>query len=341
MLWLATCYWWNSILASCVSCRNRRRGVEFVALSREATTLNLTVTRYAGRAPVWPPSATFSQDGGIIGRRSNCDWVLADPDGHISKQHCLIEFVSGRFCITDTSTNGVYLNSRSAPIGFGSSAELSDGDQIFIGDYDIAVSLSVAEAPPPPRGRRALPDPVALIEALLRGADLPAEILQQTDAETLMHEAGARLRQLATGFRSLIAEREVTPADSPFRQDDDDEQALLALLVRGQAGGRSPGSALRRCVAALQAQDKAELEAAQAAMVEMLAPLLPETLKARIETRTLLAAATKAKYWDLLETEYQKLRQSEPPTGLAKALAALAEAYEGQERRADAAAEGG
>ena len=305
----------------------------FGALSCETMTLNLTVTRYAGKAPFWPPAATFAHRGGIIGRRSSCDWVLADPDGHISKQHCRIDFVGGRYRITDTSTNGVFVNDRNVPIGFGASAELQDGDLLFIGDYDIAVSVSMAELVPSPRSR--LPDPVLLIEAVLRGGDLPAEILDQTDAETLMHAAGARLRQLVTGMRELITHRDVAAGDDPFRRGDDDEQALLALLVRTQGEGSSPGRAIRRCFAALQAQEKAQEEAARAAAFETLAPFLPETLKARIETRTLLAAATKAKYWDLVETEFGKLRASEPPTGLAKALVALGEAYDEQDRQAE------
>jgi len=297
-------------------------------------TLNLTVTRYAGKAPVWPPAATFVHRGGIIGRRSSCDWVLADPDGHISKQHCQIDFVGGRYRITDTSTNGVFLNDRNTPIGFGASAELQDGDLLFIGDYDIAVSVSIVEPATPPRSRRSLPDPVLLIEAMLRGADLPAEILEQTEAETLMHAAGARLRQLVTGMRELIAQRDIAAGDDPFRRGDDDEQALLALLVRAQAEGGSPGRAIRRCFSALQAQETAQSDAAHAVALDTLAPFLPETLKGRIETRTLLAAVTKAKYWDLVETEFKKLRDSEPPTGLAKALAALGEAYDEQDRQA-------
>jgi predicted component of type VI protein secretion system len=180
-----------------------------------------------------------------------------------------------------------------------------------------------------------LPEPVLLIEALLRGGDLPAEILEQTDAETLMHAAGARLRQLVTGMRELIVQRDIAAGDDPFRRGDDDEQALLALLVRAQAEGSSPGRAIRRCFAAMQAQEKAQEAAARAVAVETLAPFLPETLRARIETRTLLAAVTKAKYWDLFETEFGRLRAAEPPTGLAKALAALGEAYDEQDRQAE------
>ncbi len=304
----------------------------FDVLSCETMTLNLTVARYAGTAPAWPPAATFAHRGGTIGRRSSCDWVLADPDGHISKEHCRIDFVGGRYRITDTSTNGVFLNNRNVPIGFSASAELQDGDLLIIGDYDIAVSVSLAEPAPQPRSR--LPDPVLLIEAVLRGGDLPVEILEQTDAEAMMHAAGARLRQLVVGLRRLISQRDIAHGDDPFRRDDDDEQALLALLVRGQGESRSVGSAIRRCFAAMRAQEEVQADAARAAAVETLAPFLPETLKARIETRTLLAAATKAKYWDLLEAEFAKLRTAQPPTDLAKALVALGEAFDEQDRQA-------
>src|ERR1700760_2699404 len=107
----------------------------FGVLSCETMTLNLTVTRYAGKAPIWPPAATFTQRGGTIGRRSSCDWVLADPDGHISKEHCRIDFVGGRYRVTDTSTNGVFLNNRNVPIGFSARAQPRGGDLLVIGDY--------------------------------------------------------------------------------------------------------------------------------------------------------------------------------------------------------------
>jgi type VI secretion system protein len=45
-----------------------------------------------------------------IGHGLENDWVLPDPERVISKQHCLIREDGGRYLLTDTSSNGVYLN---------------------------------------------------------------------------------------------------------------------------------------------------------------------------------------------------------------------------------------
>jgi len=113
-------------------------------------TLSLTVISYAGRTPPTPVAVTLGERGGVIGRMAGCDWVLEDPEGHVSKKHCRIDYVSGRYRITDTSTNGVFLNDGTNRIGFGVSAILKDGDRLFIGSYDIAVQVSDAAAAPPP-----------------------------------------------------------------------------------------------------------------------------------------------------------------------------------------------
>jgi type VI secretion system FHA domain protein len=113
-------------------------------------TLSLTVISYAGRTPPTPVALTLGDRGGVIGRMPGCDWVLEDPEGHVSKKHCRIDFVSGNYRITDTSTNGVYLNDGTNRIGFGVSAILKSGDRLFIGSYDIAVQVSDGAAAAPP-----------------------------------------------------------------------------------------------------------------------------------------------------------------------------------------------
>jgi len=45
-----------------------------------------------------------------IGRGSDNDLVLPDPNRHLSKNHCTIAFDGRGYTITDTSTNGVFLN---------------------------------------------------------------------------------------------------------------------------------------------------------------------------------------------------------------------------------------
>ena len=52
----------------------------------------------------------FKPAGGVIGRAPECDWVIPDQTRHISGRHAIISYEAGQFYITDTSTNGVYLN---------------------------------------------------------------------------------------------------------------------------------------------------------------------------------------------------------------------------------------
>ncbi|GAB7527968.1 type VI secretion system-associated FHA domain protein TagH [Pseudomonas sp. 3A(2025)] len=54
------------------------------------------------------PGKRFVEHGGVIGRHQACDWVLADPQCHVSKHHALISYEDGRFLLTDTSRNGTH-----------------------------------------------------------------------------------------------------------------------------------------------------------------------------------------------------------------------------------------
>lgn len=77
-----------------------------------------------------------------IGRGNDNSWVLPDPKLHISNKHCVIHRKNDEFHLTDISTNGVYLNGHSEPLGRGRSQILRHGDSIIIGEYLINVSLS-------------------------------------------------------------------------------------------------------------------------------------------------------------------------------------------------------
>ena len=81
-----------------------------------------------------------------LGRGAECDWVLADPDRLLSKQHCVLEFRSGGWEVRDTSTNGTFVNHASAPVGREQSAILNDGDRIRLGAYEIEIRVAQAAA---------------------------------------------------------------------------------------------------------------------------------------------------------------------------------------------------
>jgi type VI secretion system protein ImpI len=76
-----------------------------------------------------------------IGRTNDSDWVLPDPARYLSRQHCLLEGGDQQFWITDTSSNGVFLDAGAAPLGQGNRAPLRDGMRIALGDYVIRVRI--------------------------------------------------------------------------------------------------------------------------------------------------------------------------------------------------------
>ena len=76
-----------------------------------------------------------------IGRGSDNDWVLSDPDRTLSKQHCRIDASDGAYMLTDLSTNGVFVAGASQPLGRGHSCALEHGDSFTIGPYRIAAEI--------------------------------------------------------------------------------------------------------------------------------------------------------------------------------------------------------
>lgn len=97
-----------------------------------------------------------------IGRARENDWVLPDPEQHLSRQHCVIERRGDGFCVVDTSSNGVFVNGETAPLGRGQERGLRDGDRLQLGSYALRVELEGAAAPERPPERGKLFDPTHL-----------------------------------------------------------------------------------------------------------------------------------------------------------------------------------
>lgn len=108
--------------------------------------LVLTVVAYRGQPPAQPASQRFEGAVITLGRAADNDWVLPDPDQHLSKKHCTIQLSGGQYVITDTSTNGVYINASGQPLGAGRSAPLNNGDRLYLGDYELAVTVDTGMA---------------------------------------------------------------------------------------------------------------------------------------------------------------------------------------------------
>ena len=133
----------------------------------------------------------FSVHGGTIGRASDNDWMLPDPDRYISAHHAAIDYRGGAYYLRDTSTNGVFVNRSDQPVGAGAPIRLYDGDELRMGDYTfqafiVDVSGNVGDEPedgePRVRLRRKQEDPAELSLKLL-GEEAEARNEQMKEGE--------------------------------------------------------------------------------------------------------------------------------------------------------------
>lgn len=83
-----------------------------------------------------------------IGRGTEADWVLVDPERHLSKRHCVIAHRSGGWWVGDVSTNGTFLNGEATPLGPQTVRALQDGDRLYLGPYEIEVRIEEAASAP-------------------------------------------------------------------------------------------------------------------------------------------------------------------------------------------------
>jgi type VI secretion system protein len=140
--------------------------------------LILRVEHYRNAAAPEAIERRFGVDGGTIGRSTDNDLVLPDPDKLISRAHARIEFREGSFLIQDVGSNPSVLNGR--PLGGSRQARLTHGDDLAVGEYllsvvvqaDAPAVVAASSSPLPARrglddllgsgGALPLPDPLAL-----------------------------------------------------------------------------------------------------------------------------------------------------------------------------------
>ena len=99
-------------------------------------TMGLTLLMLRCPDAVAPERREVSGGEFSIGRGPDNDWILADPERHLSKRHCQLAFRSGQWQLADLSANGTFLNHAAAPVG-GTAQPLRSGDRITFGAYEI------------------------------------------------------------------------------------------------------------------------------------------------------------------------------------------------------------
>jgi type VI secretion system protein len=209
-----------------------------------------------------------------------------------------------------------------------------------------------AKPPPPvpPAMTAARPTP---LDAFFRGAGLPAQRLDEKQAEQLLQRLGQLMREVVLGARENLRlraeQKSVLGAptttqpqnDNPLKSSASVEDALTNLLLRDSAEALSAVDAVRETFGDVKQHQQRLWAAVRTALVDYVGRLDPVELENKIgSTRggALLNAANKLKYWDLFKDLYQVVALHEPGQFPQQFLDDLGRAYEHEESRSGAAA---
>ncbi|HWS63084.1 MAG TPA: type VI secretion system-associated FHA domain protein TagH, partial [Steroidobacteraceae bacterium] len=112
-------------------------------------TLRLSVVSEHGIRLGAQSTKVFGVHGGSIGRGTDNEWILPDPERYLSGKHARIDFRAGAYVLVDTSSNGTYVNGAQVPLGKYHDYVLKDGDYVRLGEYEFLVSIDKGNDHPP------------------------------------------------------------------------------------------------------------------------------------------------------------------------------------------------
>jgi type VI secretion system protein len=164
----------------------------------------------------------FGVHGGTIGRSTENEWILPDPERYLSGKHARVDFRAGSYVLVDTSSNGTYVNGAQVPLGKYHDYQLRDGDYVRLGEFELLVSIDKSNDFPPEESAIVAYD----------GQD-PSSAVKKSTANDL----GADL-----DLSQLLEPSDVSMSDSGVRPRDAYGQAVLGRsddslhLQRGQEG---------------------------------------------------------------------------------------------------------
>jgi type VI secretion system protein len=143
----------------------------------------------------------FGVHGGTIGRATDNEWILPDPERYLSGKHARIDFRAGTYVLVDTSSNGTYVNGAQVPLGKYHDYALKDGDYVRLGEYELLVSIDKSNDFPPEESAIVAYDGQAPTSAIKKstandlGADLDLSQLLEPSGLSIA-DSGARPRDL-------------------------------------------------------------------------------------------------------------------------------------------------
>jgi predicted component of type VI protein secretion system len=229
---------------------------------------------------VHPIDARLLREGMIsIGRDSNCDWPIADPDLAISRAHCEVAAVADGLVVRAIGTNGVFDDATGNRLPDLTEVPVCPPFTMRLGRFRIALTRAPLDddvrdvgktmvLTPPLGASSHVPtdwsdaQPLSeiagesLLESFCRGAGLEASLLSSEDPAEIMERAGAVYRQLVLGLVDLMAERDAARArynltrttiggsgNNPFKWAPT-QRLAIDMLLAGSGGFLSGPSAI-------------------------------------------------------------------------------------------------
>jgi type VI secretion system protein len=215
-------------------------------------TLRLSVVSEHGIRLGAQSTKVFGVHGGSIGRGTDNEWILPDPERYLSGKHARVDFRAGTYVLVDLSSNGTYVNGAQVPLGKYHDYLLKDGDYVRLGEYEMLVSIDKGNDFPPDESAIVAYDGQSPSSAVRKstandlGEDLDlSELLEPSDQ--LAVDSGVRPRN-AYG-------QAIGPPSKPSSADDDSgtpwHMMTRPLKVDGKVANiTSSGSARRESGAA-------------------------------------------------------------------------------------------
>jgi type VI secretion system protein len=180
-------------------------------------TLRLSVVSEHGIRLGTASTKVFGVHGGSIGRGTDNEWILPDPERYLSGKHARVDFRAGTYVLVDTSSNGTYVNGAQVPLGKYHDYLLKDGDYVRLGEYELLVSIDKGNDFPPDESAIVAYDGQSPSSAVRKstandlGADLDlSELLEPSDQGSLPDVAARNAYGQAVGLQRNI------PTASPF-----------------------------------------------------------------------------------------------------------------------------
>jgi type VI secretion system FHA domain protein len=162
----------------------------------------------------------FGVHGGTIGRATDNEWILPDPERYLSGKHARVDFRAGTYVLVDTSSNGTYVNGAQVPLGKYHDYALKDGDYVRLGEYELLASIDKSNDFPPEESAIIAYDGQAPSSAAKKstandlGADLDlSQLLEGSDSDVSTADSGVRPRD-AYGQSLPPADHPATSADA-------------------------------------------------------------------------------------------------------------------------------